>query len=79
MSSGIISKFQLVVTRADNRDTLTLKVELKDIITDQQKLISDLNDRFQNTCRVKIDAFEFITPGTIPEKPQKIIDERKWD
>jgi len=79
MSSGTISKFQLIVTRADNRDILTLKVELKDSTTDRQKLIGDLNDLFQNACRVKIDTFEFITPGTLPDKYQNIVDERKWD
>jgi phenylacetate-CoA ligase len=79
MGCGTISKFQLVVTHTSNRDTLTLKAELKDEANNQQDLIGDLNDRFQNACRVKIDAFEFITTGTLPEKYQKILDERKWD
>jgi phenylacetate-CoA ligase len=79
MGCGTISKFQLVVTHISNRDTLTLKAELKDEANNQQNLIGDLNDRFQNACRVKIDAFEFITTGTLPEKYQKILDERKWD
>lgn len=79
MSCSAVSKFQLVVTRVENRDVLTLKVELKDVNTDKQKLMSDLNVRFQNTCRVKIDAFEFITASTFPEKYQIILDERKWE
>jgi phenylacetate-CoA ligase len=79
MGCGTISKFQLVVTHISNRDTLTLKAELKDEANNQQNLIGDLNDRFQNTCRVKIDAFEFITAGTLPEKYQRILDERKWE
>ncbi|HEX9896220.1 MAG TPA: AMP-binding protein [Dehalococcoidales bacterium] len=79
MAQGSISKFQLVVTRIGNRDMLTLKVELKDEFIDRQKLIGDLNDRFQNACRVKMDSFEFITPGTLPDKYQKILDERKWE
>jgi phenylacetate-coenzyme A ligase PaaK-like adenylate-forming protein len=79
MAQGSISKFQLVVTRIGNRDMLTLKVELKDEFADRQQLTGNLNDRFQNACRVKIDAFEFIPAGTLPEKYQKILDERKWD
>jgi phenylacetate-CoA ligase len=79
LAQGAISKFQLVVTRTGNRDILTLKAELKDAPTNRQKLMDDLNDRFQNACRVKIDAFEFITTGTLSEKYQKILDERKWD
>ena len=79
MGCGTISKFQLVVTHTSNRDMLTLKAELKDEANHQQNLIGDLNDRFQNACRVKIDAFEFITAGTLPEKYQRILDERKWE
>ena len=74
-----VSKFQLIVKRTENRDILTLKAELKDIAIEQQKIIAELNDRFQNVCRVKIDVFEFINPGTLPEKYQIISDERKWD
>ncbi len=79
MGCGTVSKFQLIVTRAGNRDMLTLKAELKDEATDRQNFVGDLNDHFQNACRVKIDAFEFITAGTLPEKYQRILDERKWD
>lgn len=73
-----ISRFQLVVTRTENRDILTLKAELKQPL-DQQQLVEEINDRFQKVCRVKIDTFEFIPAGTLPEKYQKLSDERKWD
>ncbi len=77
MGSGAISKFQLVVTRVGNRDVLTLKAELKEGVSGEQ-LSTSLNDRFQNVCRVRIDVFEFVPAGTLPEKSQKILDERKW-
>jgi phenylacetate-CoA ligase len=78
LESEAISKFQLVVTRAENKDILTLKAELKQPL-DQQKLAGEINDCFQQVCRVKIDTFEFIPIGTLPDRYQKLSDERKWD
>ncbi|MBN1644168.1 MAG: AMP-binding protein [Dehalococcoidales bacterium] len=79
MSSDTVSRYQLAVNRTDQRDELTLKAELKDETTDRTKLANDLNEKFQSVCRVKIDKIEFLKPGTLPEKYQKISDERKWD
>ena len=79
LGSGAITHYQLVVTRNDQRDELELKAELKDENIDQQKLANELNDKFQSVCRVKIDRIDFLIPGTLPEKYQKILDERKWE
>ncbi len=45
---------------------------------DKVKLAEDLNKRFQDACRVKIDNIEFVTKGTITEESKKLVDERKW-
>ena len=74
-----ISQFQIVVRRRAQRDEMKLKVELKDESIDRKKLADDLNERFQNLCRVKIDRIEFVAKGSIPEEHQKIVDERSWD
>ena len=74
-----ISQFQIVVRRREQRDEMDLKVELKDKSIDRKKLADDLNERFQNLCRVKIDRIEFVPKGNIPEEHQKIVDERSWD
>ena len=79
LGSGVITRYQLVVTRNDQRDELTLKAELKDESIDRQKLSDELNDKFQSVCRVKLDRIDFLIPGTLPEKYQKILDERKWE
>ena len=73
-----ISRFQMVVRRSGQRDEMTLKIELKDEAIDKGKLADDLNRRFQELCRVKIDSIEFVEKGTIPEEHQKIVDERTW-
>ncbi|MBI4303645.1 MAG: AMP-binding protein [Chloroflexi bacterium] len=73
-----VSRFQLVVGRRENRDEVTLKIELQDG-ANKANLADDLNKRFQDVCRVKIDRIEFVAKGTIPEKSQKVVDERKWE
>ena len=74
-----IDKFQIVVGRRQHRDEMTLKAELKDAAVDRKKLADDLNKRFQDACRVKIDKIEFVEKGSIPEEHQKIVDERSWE
>lgn len=76
-----ISNFQIIVRRQDQRDEMTLKVELKSEIneTEKQTLSANLNQKFQNACRVKIDKIEFVAKGNILEKRQTIVDERKWE
>jgi phenylacetate-CoA ligase len=73
-----LSRFQILVGRRGQRDEMTLKIELKDETIDRKKLANDLNKRFQNLCRVKIDKIEFVEKGTIPEEHKKIVDERTW-
>ena len=79
MNLDTISRYQLIVNRIEQRDELTLKAELKEATIDQSKLANDLNEKFQSVCRVKIDKIEFLKSGTLPEKYQKILDEREWE
>ena len=75
-----ISRFQILVTRPEQRDEMTLKIELKHKTTeeDKRRLGKDLNKKFQAVCRVKPDQIDFVEKGTIPEQYQKIVDERSW-
>ncbi len=74
-----ISQYQIVIGRKGQRDEMTLKIELKDESIDRKKLAGDLNKRFQDLCRVKIDRIEFVEKGSIPESLQKMVDERTWE
>ncbi len=74
-----VSRFQLAVTRKENRDEMLLKLELKDESVDRNKLADELNKKFQDACRLKLDRIEFVPRGTIPEQAQKIVDERRWE
>jgi len=74
-----IDKYQLIVWRKEHRDEMTLKCELKDKTVDQNRLAVDINSKFQDICRIKIDHIEYVSPGTIGEKAEGIKDERKWE
>jgi phenylacetate-CoA ligase len=79
MGFSQVARYQLVVGRREHRDEMVLKLELKDSDVSQDKLALDINKKFQDICRIKIDRIEFVTPGTIAEKQQGITDERKWE
>ncbi|WP_235611408.1 phenylacetate--CoA ligase family protein [Dehalogenimonas etheniformans] len=72
-------KFQLVVRRIDNRDTLTLRLELKSGNTDDFELRKRVESAFQSACIVKLDRLELLPQGTIPSESKVVLDERKWD
>jgi phenylacetate-CoA ligase len=79
MSFGKIARYQLIVGRREHRDELTLKAELKESGADKTKLSVDINNKFQDICRIKIDKIEYVDAGTIGEKQQGLNDERKWE
>ncbi len=76
---GQVARYQLIVGRRQHRDEMTLKIELKDTGVDKERLSLDINQKFQDICRIKIDKIEFVSQGTISEKQQGITDERKWE
>ncbi len=78
-SFDAVSRFQMVISRHENRDQMTIKLELKDTDIDTQTLADDLTVKFQDTCRVKPDAIEFVSTGTIALNEPKVVDTRKWD
>jgi phenylacetate-CoA ligase len=79
MSFSQVARYQLIVGRHENRDEMTLKCELKESGVDKNRLAVDINSKFQDICRIKIDQIEFVTPGTLNDKAQGIKDERKWE
>jgi phenylacetate-CoA ligase len=79
MGFSQVARYQLIVGRRQHRDEMTLKIELKDTDIDKARLTVDINKKFQDICRIKIDKIEFAGHGEIPEKEQGIKDERKWE
>jgi phenylacetate-CoA ligase len=79
MAGGQVARWQLVVGRRQHRDELILKLALKDLGFDTAALGKEIDRKFQDTCRIKIDKIEFVAEAEIPEKEQGIRDERKWE
>ncbi len=79
MGFGKISRYQLLVGRREHRDELVLKAELKDSGADKAKLSLDINNKFQDICRIKIDRIDLLRPEPFPTKKQGLKDERKWE
>ncbi len=74
-----VTRFQIVIGRRENRDEINLKVELQGASTDPAKLGEDLNTRFQDACRLKLDHIEIVATGTIDDKQPRVVDTRKWE
>ncbi len=76
---GQVDRWQLVVGRRQHRDEMILRLALKDSAADTSALNGEMNQKFQDTCRIKIDSVEFVEPDEIPEEEQGIKDVRKWE
>ncbi|MBI4287830.1 MAG: AMP-binding protein [Chloroflexi bacterium] len=73
-----VSRFQAVVTRQQNRDFLTVKVEAADT-ANRDNLSKAVADGIQDLCRLKVDKVEFVGAGTIPADRKTLVDERPWE
>ncbi len=76
---GQSTNFQVKVRRQEQRDEITMVLELKDETADKKKLTTDVAKAFQNICRLKLDKIEFVAKETLSEERKVIIDERTWD
>jgi len=73
-----ISRYQLVVTRPENRDEMILYVELADEKVDEEKLKADLDNDFRSVCKVRFDRMELVSKGTIAKDAKPIVDKRSY-
>jgi phenylacetate-CoA ligase len=73
-----VRRYQLVVTRPENRDEMVLKVELTDDATDKEKLKGALDKSFKDTCKVRFDRVELVAKGVIADDAKHIVDERTY-
>jgi phenylacetate-CoA ligase len=70
-------KFQIVVSRSENRDRLTVRIDASE--TKQGKDHLALFDKyFTEICTVRIDLIEEVPAGTLVEGYRLIVDERSW-
>jgi len=77
--SGQVARYQLVVGRQQHRDELVLRVATIESAAATASLSKEIDRKFQDTCRIKIDKIEYVSEAEIPEKEQGIKDLRKWE
>jgi phenylacetate-CoA ligase len=58
---------------------MVLVAELKEDVDEPGRLTDDINKKFQDMCRLKIDKIEFVAPGAIPADHKTMSDQRTWD
>jgi phenylacetate-CoA ligase len=75
---SVVSRYQLVVTRPEHRDEMSLKVELADEKINKEKLRAGLDKDFRGICKVRFDRVEFVPKGTIPQDAKPIVDQRTY-
>lgn len=72
-------KFQVVISRSLHKDFLTVRLEVKEEVTDRDELQNGFESFFKEICTVKIDEIELVRPGTLAEGDKLIIDQRTWE
>ena len=73
-----IKAMQARITRPENRDVVTVNVELNEG-ADGDGLAEKLSALAQQAARLRIDAVNIVEPGVIDPTARKIVDEREWD
>jgi phenylacetate-CoA ligase len=72
------ARIQVVVTRKEDRDEMTFRVELKEEISQPEKLKEGIERSVRDVMKVRGEV-QFVPRGTIPESAKKIEDKRTWD
>lgn len=73
-----IKAIQVIITRPENRDIVTVHVELN-AGASGQGVAAKLQALAQQAVRLRIDAVHFVEAGGIDGKARKILDRRDWD
>ena len=75
-----IKQMAAVVTRQESRDVLTVQVELAEGrgALNREAFAENLKQALREQGRLRVDAVEFVEPGTIEPGQRLIRDERQW-
>jgi phenylacetate-CoA ligase len=73
-----VANYQIVVTRKEYRDQMTIYIELREAITDPSSLRRKVEREIEDVLKVK-GQVEFLQKGGIPDRAKKIDDRRIWE
>jgi phenylacetate-CoA ligase len=68
----------VVVTRKEHKDEMAFQIELKEEISQPEKLREGIERSVRDVMKVRGDV-QFVPKGTIPEGAKKIDDQRTWE
>ncbi|MGA2466576.1 MAG: AMP-binding protein [Thermodesulfobacteriota bacterium] len=74
----IVANYQVVVTRKEYRDEMTIYIELKEEVTDKTGLKRRVEQEVQEVLKVRGEVV-FVQKGGIPDRARKIDDRRIWE
>ena len=74
----MVANYQVVVTRKEYRDEMTIYIELKEEVTDKISLKRRVEKEAQEVLKVKGEVV-FVQRGGIPDRAKKIDDRRIWE
>ena len=73
-----ISRYRVVLTRKEHKDEMTFQVELKEEVSQPEKLKSEIEQSIRNVMKVRGEV-QFVLEGAIPTGAHKIEDRRTWE
>jgi phenylacetate-CoA ligase len=73
-----IANYQVVVTRKEDKDEMTFRIELKEEIPHPEKLKEEIEKSIRDVMKVRGEV-QFVPKGTVPEGAKKIEDHRTWE
>ena len=74
----MIARYQVVVTRKENKDEMTFRIELKEESPGVEMRKEEIQGSIRDVMKLRGNV-EFVPRGTIPEGTKKIEDQRTWD
>jgi len=74
----MVANYQVVVTRKEYRDEMTIYIELKEEVADKITLKRGVEKEVQEVLKVKGEVV-FTVRGGIPDRAKKIDDRRIWE
>jgi phenylacetate-CoA ligase len=73
-----VANYQIVITRKEYRDQMTIYIELKEEGADQSSLKRRVEREMEEVLKVKGEVV-FTAKGGIPDRAKKIDDRRIWE
>ena len=73
-----IAKYQVVVRREKHKDEMIFRIELKEELTQVEKLKEKIEGSIRDMVKIRGDV-QFVPKGTIPVGAKKIEDQRIWE